>query len=272
MIIRKGMRTISWWWLILAVVIWPILITVFLNVLSPFARHLAQSSKGIIQPTLFFSSILFVIVIFGILIRAGKLHVDDIGLSSSTLFDGILYTVGTWIFLQGILVIASLFTESGIMLSDTFKSQNCPKTLGILGGQLFGNAFVEEVMFRGFLLPQIYLKLGGRSDTIEWSKLSAAIILSQLAFALIHIPNLERLTIPGGSSFIKLLTIFVMGVFFALFYVRTRNLFLCIGLHALINAPTPLFQSTLQPEMVTFSIAIALMVLSPKLLKTYAEG
>lgn len=272
MIIRKEMRAISWWWLVLAVVVWPILITVFLNILSPFARQLAQSTKGIIQPPLFFSSVLLVIVIVGILLKAGKLRARDIGLSASTLFDGIFYTAASWIVLQSTLVIASLSTESGILLSDSFKSQNCPKTLGILGGQLFGNAFVEEVMFRGFLMPQLYLKLGGRSDTIEWSKLIAAIILSQLAFALIHIPNLERLTIPGGSSLIKLLIIFVMGVFFAIFYIRTSNLFLCIGLHALINTPTPLFQSTLQPEIVTFSIAVALMVLSPKLLKTYTKG
>lgn len=271
-IILKKFRAISWWWLILAVVVWPFLIAIFLNVLSTPARQLAHASSGIIQPPILFSSVLFVVVIAGILLGAGNLRMRDIGLSKSTLFDGIIYTTATWIVLQSILVIASIITESGITLSDNVKINNLPKTLGMLGSQLFGNAFVEEVMFRGFLMPQLYLKFAGRSDVIEWRKLIAAIILSQLAFALIHIPILERLTIPGGSSLIKLLIIFIMGVFFALFYLRTSNLFLCIGLHALINTPTPVFQSMLQPEMVTFGLGVVLMLRGPRLLKTNVAG
>jgi hypothetical protein len=64
-----------------------------------------------------------------------------------------------------------------------------------------------------------------------------ALVGSQVVFALFHLPNrlyqgLAPGAIPGNLAFV-----FVSGVLFALVYLRTGNLFVAVGVHALGNAP-----------------------------------
>jgi CAAX protease family protein len=53
----------------------------------------------------------------------------------------------------------------------------------------------------------------------------------------------------------------MVGVVFALVYVRTGNLFIVVGLHALYDAPTLLFANSGRPSMVMLLVvALALLV------------
>jgi TctA family transporter len=72
-------------------------------------------------------------------------------------------------------------------------------TLGFLVAMLVGIPLYEEVAFRGFLFPQLYLKLGGAYRARLW----VAAIISALLFALMHLPNRMLVremagTAPGG--------------------------------------------------------------------------
>ncbi len=74
----------------------------------------------------------------------------------------------------------------------------------------------EEMLFRGLIFHALQERL--RSET------SVSIALSALLFALVH-----------GSP-LALLPLFVMGVAFAVAYIRTGSLWVPIGMHAINNA------------------------------------
>lgn len=261
----KNIRAISWFWMVLSILIWPIIIMICFNFILPFAKQIAQTSNGIIQPTFIFSIILFIVVIVGIIFTLGKLKPGDIGLTTIDLPAGIFVPLGVWILLQLIIVIILAISGTAFVYSDDLSMDKLTSTLGIIIAQVFGNAFVEELMFRGFLMPQLYLSFGGRKEFVDWKILLAAIIVSQIVFALIHIPNLNRLTVPGGTVPVKLLVIFIMGMFFSLLYYRTGNIFICIGLHTLINTPMSIFQSVFQPAILVFVMAFLILFIWPLL-------
>ena len=131
---------------------------------------------------------------------------------------------------------------------------------GILG-QLFGNALAEETVFRGFFFPQFYYKFGKRLGRVR--ALVTAALVSQVAFALLHLPN--RLFVKGVPSSELLgdqVQLVVMGLVFLAIYVVTRNLFVAVGIHALANDPAPLIQaSDGTVASVWLALTLALVVL-----------
>ena len=107
-------------------------------------------------------------------------------------------------------------------------------------------AMWEELAFRGFLLPQLYLKLPGQ----HWARLWGALLLSQIVFACAHIPAHIMLRHLWGSALLQMLALQgFAGVLLGLLYFRTRNLWIAIGIHGLANAPTPLTGGALGWEL-----------------------
>ena len=120
-------------------------------------------------------------------------------------------------------------------------------------GQLFGNCPFEEVLFRGFLLPQcLLLTKHWIPESRRWKHLAIALLLSQGYFALCHVFfNLHQ---PEGQWL--LIAQFVFGLLFAAIYLSTGNLFVAIGIHALVNNPAPLLKDPLPGPGVTGSIVL----------------
>ena len=126
------------------------------------------------------------------------------------------------------------------------------------------NALIEEAGWRGFLLPQLYLRLSTRMDTRR--RLILAMFGAQVLFALMHIPNRlldQRLAL--DELLLSLAFVFVLGVFFAGIYLRTGNLFLAIGVHALFNTPTVLFTPVLPSQVILGALTILVLVAWPRL-------
>ncbi|HET6381913.1 MAG TPA: CPBP family intramembrane glutamic endopeptidase [Armatimonadota bacterium] len=87
---------------------------------------------------------------------------------------------------------------------------------GILFGATFlGVGFFEEFMFRGYLLQTL---VGGCG-------VPAAFIITCLFFGLVHVPN-------HGETFVGILNVFAAGAMLAVIVLRTRSLWLAVGLHA----------------------------------------
>ena len=120
-------------------------------------------------------------------------------------------------------------------------------------GQLFGNCPFEEVLFRGFLLPQcLLLTKHWIPESRRWKHLAIALLLSRGYFALCHVFfNLHQ---PEGQWL--LIAQFVFGLLFAAIYLSTGNLFVAIGIHALVNNPAPLLKDPLPGPGVTGSIVL----------------
>ena len=106
---------------------------------------------------------------------------------------------------------------------------------------------------------------------IKWKRLNpvvavgAAIAASQAVFALYHLPNLV-LGVSGraGTGFSEVATQlaldFAIGIVFAAIYLRTGNLFLVMGIHALQNARTSLVATPVDPSLVIFALAIIVVL------------
>ena len=104
-----------------------------------------------------------------------------------------------------------------------------------------GNALFEEIAYRGFLFPQLYLRLAGCGSARK--RLGLALLISQGLFALSHIPNRIYLGMTPSEIALDLLMLLGWGTIYTLIYLRTDNLFIVVGIHALGNTPTTLFKT-----------------------------
>lgn len=182
------------------------------------------------------------LVIYSILLKTEKLTWKHLGLEEKKL-------VSALIILGALVVVANLVDVVPRLLLRTEVSLK--QDFGVMflafGVELFGTAFFEEVTIRAFLLPQIYKKLGkqwAEGEPKPTLQLFYAFVLSHLVFVGFHIPILLFV----GSSPIHLLVrigvVNTLGVIFTIVYLKTRNLILTIGVHALVNAPLTLVEGS----------------------------
>ena len=200
---------------------------------------------GLITLTFLNSLVLFMVMVGGLLFGIVKLKPREVGLRLSDLPLGIVVTALTWITIQLVALVLNMAAFGQVMIDRSWLVPlGTTSLLGtLLFGQLLGNALFEEVTFRGFLLPQCYFRLRSLQQHPR-TRVLVALLASQLLFALYHIPVM----LSNGVSLIQLplalLPILLIGLLLAVIYLRTRNLFLAVGLHALNDAPTVLFSPT----------------------------
>ncbi|MDX2139502.1 MAG: type II CAAX endopeptidase family protein [Chloroflexota bacterium] len=228
--------------LLLFVVIHAVLITV-VNLLlfanGTFHPLLAWTS-GMVGGTLVVNAVLLVILIGGICLWFGRLRPYDVGWIPAHLGAGALATLALWAAAQVIHVLSGWLTHGQIALAPPLAAGGAVVLLGLLMGQVFGNALFEELAYRGFLFPQLYLRIHGDGQQ-PWLRFLLTLLISQTIFALVHIPNRLYLGMTISEIIPDLALLTVWGVLFTLIYLRTDNLFLVVGIHALGNAPTTLF-------------------------------
>jgi hypothetical protein len=195
----------------------------------------------LIQSTLvggLFSLAVVGLMVFGV----GRLRASDIGWNWRHLGLGLSVTLGLWIAMNGVLAVLAALGD-GVSIDEGWKQRRISAMVGGLIGQFLGNALAEETMFRGFLLPQFYLKaIAARRHR---PALAFALIGSSLLFAVTHFPN--RIYVHGysGSEFLwDQIGLFLFGLIMAAAYLVTRNLFIAVGLHSLVNEPTPVIRAS----------------------------
>lgn len=122
--------------------------------------------------------------------------------------------------------------------------------------------------FRGFLLPQCYFQLRGL-ELRPRTRVLVALLVSQLLFALYHIPVMSSTGVSPIQLPLALLPILLVGLLLAVVYLRTSNLFLAVGLHALNDAPTVLFPPTFLSNdllgLITVLVFALLLLFWPRL-------
>ena len=221
-------------------------------------------TNNLIQATLLASLLVGAIVIGGVIFGYARLAPADIGLTWAQLPVGVAYTLGLWVLTQAINGLAELITTGRLEFNTAWTQAGVTVLLGALLAQVCGNALIEEAGWRGFLLPQLYLRLSARMDRRR--RLILAMFGAQVLFALMHIPNRllnQRLAL--DELLLSLAFVFVLGVFFAGIYLRTGNLFLAIGVHALFNTPTVLFTPVLSSQAILGALTILVLVAWPRL-------
>lgn len=203
-------------------------------------RPLASATGGLFTGSLLANLVFIAALVLVIILGVGRLRLYDIGLVRRNIMPGLVYTVGLWLVAQIVHLLAGLATHGTVSLNAEWLTYGVGFMIGLLLTQIFGNALFEEIAYRGFLVPQLYLRLERLRDR-PWKRLFAALLISQTAFALSHIPNRIYLGMSAGDIAIDLLMLVGWGILYALLYLRTDNLFLVVGVHALGNTPTTIF-------------------------------
>lgn len=248
-------HTVSLWVIGLAMLVQVGLSVLVNQVLFPREVFLPVSevTGGFASQTLC-ANILMMLINIGIVIMLiGRLHLRDIGMwpTRRAWLWSIAISGGLWVCAQLTIAVAAVTAGKPVSIASSWTTANeVGHTVGRLIGQVFGNALYEETLFRGFLLIQIGLLLShyGTQSAREESTRGrvrswiAATLLTQMFFAVTHVPNrlmkgsyaaLQDIVIDQGI-------LLAAGLLYAVIYLGTRNLWLCVLLHALSNAPTPL--------------------------------
>ncbi len=203
-------------------------------------RPLASATGGLFTGSLLANLVFIALIVVLIMLRFGKLRLYDVGFVPRQIPLALLATLGFWGAAQGIHLIAGWITYGQLTLSDDW--QNPAFMIGLVLTQIFGNALFEEIAYRGFLFPQLYMRLDGLRDA-PWRRMVLALLISQGAFALSHIPNRIYLGMTPSQIAVDLLMLLAWGTIYTLIYLRTDNLFIVVGIHALGNTPTTLFRT-----------------------------
>lgn len=222
-------------------VVGHLILTIVVNLIlfaSGVFRPLAEATGGWFTGSLLVNLIGIFFLIMVIIARYGDLRGSDIGWTDRHLPIGIGLTALFWGAAQLIHLIAGWLQNGVIRLHPAWDDPGA--VVGALLTQIFGVALFEEIAYRGFLFPQLYLRREGS----PWARMIWALVVSQAIFALSHLPNRLYRGLTLGEIALDLPMLMGWGIFYALIYLRTDNLFLAVGAHALGNAPTTWFATT----------------------------
>lgn len=197
---------------------------------------------GLVHPTLLVSLFFVGIQVVVIIMLIGRYRPREIGLQISKLPAGLLWVVVVWVTLQATAVGVSFVSGGSPGIDDAWTRRGVGAICGVSLGQLFGNAFYEETVFRGFLFAQCIAFTKRSAVGLTRTRLLGAMLLCAVLFAISHMPNrlmkdqyVSLVLVAGDQAMLV-----AMGCFFCWSYFQTRNLFFVIGVHSLMNYPTML--------------------------------
>ena len=232
---------------------WPT-VTLFLSLslglltLFPLVRRAGPMARvvlpGWLENLVTFGSLLVVAV--AVLYGLGRLSPADLGLGRKKLVQGLVTIGAVWGLNQVLAAALALASTGTVEVAPAWTTTGVGPTLLWTAVIFLTTALFEEIAFRGFLFPQLYLKLHGSHRARFW----IALLASQVLFAVAHIPgHLFIRHLSGPPLWTQVALQGVSGVLLLLVYLRTRNLWIAVGLHGLANAPTPLVSGTMSWEI-----------------------
>jgi len=204
-------------------------------------QRLQIASGGWIEPVLVRSQVVLAAFLL-VVVAAGRRSFADIGWRSHDLVPGLLVYAGAWSVLQLGLVLSVLRQGHALEWHPMWTRFGLPAVLGGVIAQACGHALAEDTAFRGFLLPELRVRMARPlSFAAALLVLALTVSCSAALFGLAHLPT--RLIV-YGSGWKELLVeqgqFLSAGLALGLAYLSTRNLFAVVGLHVLLNDPAPL--------------------------------
>lgn len=231
---------------------------------SPVFGPIVRATWGLVTPQLLVGLFQLGVLVGGLVWLLGGIHPVHVGLDREDLSAGVSVTLAFWVVVQaaGLLVGG---VSGTVTLSPLWQAIGARGMLSNLLAEVFGTAPMEESIYRGLFLTQGYL-LARRVVPDRRTSLVLAVLGSQSLFALAHVPARlvvgTQLGLPLGQD---LLLTFVLGLIFALVYLRTGNLFVAMGVHVLSNDPTSLFLQQPTARVLVGLCVLVLLVGWPRL-------
>jgi membrane protease YdiL (CAAX protease family) len=224
---------------------------------------LTELTKGLVQRALLPNIAIILVFIYGLLIVYGKLRPRDLGLERVKVLQAACVIALVILVLQISSTVMNIISYKTLTLGNLWSKVSSSTALGILICQMFVVAFQEEVIFRGFLMPQVYLRIKKDNYIV---KMALALVISQGLFAVWHIPIRIFSGMSLISTIISIFTVFMLGIIFALIYIRTGNIFIVMGMHGLWNAVQATSQSNLY-IIIMVLIMVTMIFQGPRLQK-----
>ncbi|MDN3654173.1 type II CAAX endopeptidase family protein [Ferruginibacter paludis] len=198
-----------------------VFIFLFLFLIGPLASSLSHFGLLTLTPATFFISRLIYWLALGLLwLYAAKIEKQPILIWKEKSYTALQY-IGSFfliflILIIGMIIINFLYSLTGLSKTSTALAD----TVGILRDHFLLAVFtaltagiVEEVIFRGYIQPRLESIL---------TNLSASIIISSLLFGLLHYKY---------GTVINVIGPFFIGLIFALYYSKYRNIKMIIICH-----------------------------------------
>lgn len=223
------------------------------------AQPIEMATAGVITPIVLAGLIVVVALLAIVMGGLGKLGLSDLGLRGNHVLNAALIALLVWGGVQSVL--------SGLAASGHFDAALNPalahgpaRFVGKLLEATLGSAFIEEVMYRGFLVPQVYL-LARRWTARSSTRAAIAIVVPQLYFGLHHVPAALRMHLPAWEAGTYIFHVVLVGFLFTALYLRTGNLFVAIAAHALVNFPAPVIVAGVDPSLPSLLALIGVCLL-----------
>lgn len=254
--------TLSW---ALALYLTMNLLVIFVFFPSGALGILSGPTAGLVSSTLLANAVTLAVVVAFIHLIGG-LSADDLGLRPTQLLLALGITFAVWLGVNVLQVAYTLGKHIPVAVNPEWERLGAPRMLGVLLGQILGNALFEEIMFRGFLFQQMRLRLL-RAGCRPTTALMLGLGISQAIFAAIHVPLRLKSGIALSALPTELALLFMLGVLLALLYWRTGNLFVSVGIHALSNAPLLAVQEQIDLSMngaIAAGASLIVMLLWPR--------
>ena len=202
------------------------------------------------------------VLVGGGMLAAGRLRPRDLGLSLGHLRDAGPVLLGLWLTVQ--VAHAALGSATGeLTLAASASSRTLAEAAGLRLQAVVGSGLLEEVLYRGFLLTQVFVLLRsrvGRDRALVW-----AVVASSLYFGLNHIPAYSRAGLAPAEVAVFVGQCVLVGALFGALFLRTGNVLVVAGAHALINDPVALFATSIDPALVALVAVAGLMLAWPAL-------
>ena len=229
--------------------------TEFLNPINYYTNEIINGT--LVVNLIGLTGSLFIIFIIG------KHNLASIWFSKRKLKIAILLIVSVWIISQVFIIAFSYYTTRGIIFIQNFNV-----IAGNIIGQFFGNSLLEEMIFRGILLIQLYLIFITKNSnkiTIIYSLATSAII-----FVLIHIPN-RILTYTPDNLAIDTMSLLFGSTLLGIIFLKTKNLPFVIGFHSLVNDPSNIIVTNIPTEPIIFALVIIITLKWDKIIGKETE-
>lgn len=254
-------REVPWSTILLFLVVQTALITVLVAWRMELLVPVARATGWLVQTDLLAGALLMLVVVGGILVGHGRLRPAELGLVRAHLPVALAVTAGFWLATQVVLVLASLLHTGSLVLHPQWHDPGTLMMLTFLAAMLLGTPLYEEVAFRGFLFPQLYQKIRGA----QRARVALAGAASAALFALGHVPTRLLISQVTGATLLSHLAVLTLaGLFGVALYLRTGNLLVVTGIHALVNAPTQMVTAPISPFPITLVLSAGLWLAWPR--------
>jgi membrane protease YdiL (CAAX protease family) len=220
----------------------PALYPLLASVLNLIPRAWMSTVPAAIPQYFWLHALSFIVVVVVLIIVLGRLRPRDVGLVARHIIPGLLVMIGVWLVMQAALAAIAAWGGMGVQIHAGWGSAS-EKLVGALLANLIGTALFEEVVYRGFLFPQVFMRLRTRWPRGRRRTLAAAMLISSFCFALAHLPTFLFQSRPLPQVAAVMVMLMLAGVYGSVLYLRTGNLMVGLGIHALYNAPTALVES-----------------------------